>query len=90
MLDYDVLYNDVYYRNSIQVRKNVYRDIIVGEQFPAKQLTHKLQYHQNRGLRKYIDILLIPQTRNPQNIQNEQIRIDSLYGYRDYPHLKTE
>ena len=80
-LDYDVEFEGKYYRNTIRVKKKVFREVVVGERFYARILANKMKYHKNYGMTpSYIRIILRPLPDYLQDIENEKDRIDSIYN----------
>ena len=87
-LEYDVLYEGQYYLNSINVNKQVYREVKQGEHFPARILPEKMHLHKNHGITpRYIRIILRPMRIDQQDYEGERRRIDSLYP--TYKHHRT-
>ncbi len=80
-LDYDIEFEGKYYRNTIHVKKKVFRDVVVGERFYARILADKMKYHKNYGMTpSYIRIVLCSLPDYLQDIEKERMRIDSVYN----------
>ena len=80
-LDYDIEFEGKYYRNTIRVKKKVFREVVVGERFYARILADKMKYHKNYGITpRYIRIILTPLPSCLQDVEKERIRIDSIYN----------
>lgn len=80
---YDIEYKGEYYRRWIDLTKKAAKATIIGERFHALILPDMLEHdHENGITPRYIKIILIPLPDDQQNINEEQKRIKSMYGYR--------
>lgn len=79
-LDYDVFYEGQYYINNKDVSKKVYREVKIGEHFPAKFLPDKMHLHKNYGITpRYTRIILRPMRGDQQDFEKERARIETMY-----------
>ena len=83
ILTYDVEWEGEYFIGTIVVKKYVFRDVKIGEHFPARVIAGKLHYHHNGGITpKYVKIILRKMPDLYQDYDYELCRIDSMYNNR--------
>ena len=79
--EYDIYYEDMYYRGWIKLSKSAYRRIRVGEKYRALLLPDKLRYYHPSGITPTcFKLVLQPLPSKEQDIEKEKIRIQSMYG----------